>query len=98
MKKFLPILIVFGIAGLSASGWYWWQQEKNALPPGIVKTNGRTEAEQVEIATKLAGRIVDVLVTEGQLVNAGDVVAHMDMVGGGERVADAASLHLVAWL
>jgi len=96
MKKFLPILIVLGIAGLSASGWYWWQQEKNPLPPGIVKTNGRTEAEQVEIATKLAGRIVDVLVREGQLVNAGDVVAHMDIVQLNAQLAAAQAQVIVA--
>src|SRR5271170_3223671 len=93
MKKFIAVLIVLGIAGLGVGGWYLWQQEKNALPLGIVKTNGRTEAEQVEIATKLAGRIVDVLVTEGQLVNAGDVVAHMDTVQlKAQRAAAAAQV------
>ena len=34
-----------------------WQQHLNALPPGIVQASGRLDAEQVEIAAKLAGRI-----------------------------------------
>ena len=61
-----------------AGGWYWWQQQLNALPPGIAKTNGRLEAEQVEIATKYPGRIAVVLAKEGDMVHAGDVLARMD--------------------
>ena len=31
------------------------------LPPGFAKSNGRIEATQIDIATKLAGRIKEVL-------------------------------------
>jgi HlyD family secretion protein len=48
--------------------------------PGIAKANGRLEAEQVQIATKYAGRIAEVLVREGDMVDAGQVVARMDTV------------------
>ena len=68
------------VAGSGAGGWYWWQQQLNALPPGIAKTNGRLEAEQVEIATKFAGRIAVVLAKEGDMVGAGTVLARMDTV------------------
>jgi HlyD family secretion protein len=60
--------------------WYWWQQQLNALPAGIAKANGRLEAEQVQIATKYAGRIAEVLAREGDMVDAGQVVARMDTV------------------
>ncbi|MBS9477773.1 HlyD family secretion protein [Ancylobacter radicis] len=50
----------------------------NALPEGIFKTNGRLEAEQVLIASKLAGRVAEVLVDEGQTVDVGEVIARMD--------------------
>lgn len=73
------LLMLAGIIALGgAGGWYWWQQQLNALPPGIAKANGRLEAEQVEISAKLAGRIVVVLVKEGDMVHAGDVLARMD--------------------
>ena len=49
-------------------------------PPGIAKANGRLEAEQVEIATKYAGRIAEVLAREGEMVDGGQVVARMDTV------------------
>jgi HlyD family secretion protein len=48
------------------------------LPAGIVQSNGRLEAEQVGIATKFAGRVVEVLAEEGQMVDAGDVLARLD--------------------
>lgn len=50
----------------------------NKLPAGIFTTNGRIEAEQVLVAAKLAGRVLAVLVEEGQTVETGQVVARMD--------------------
>jgi HlyD family secretion protein len=48
------------------------------LPAGIVQSNGRLESEQVGIAAKFAGRVIEVLAEEGQLVDAGDVLARLD--------------------
>jgi HlyD family secretion protein len=79
MRWFIPFaVIMIAIAGGGAGGLYWWQQHKLALPAGFAKANGRLESEQVEITTKLAGRIAVVLVNEGQMVDAGQVVARMD--------------------
>jgi HlyD family secretion protein len=49
------------------------------LPAGFASSNGRIEATEIDVATKLAGRILDELVDEGNLVTAGQVVAHMDI-------------------
>jgi HlyD family secretion protein len=72
----LVTAIVLAVAGVG--GWYWWQEQLRALPPGIAKANGRLEAERVEIATKYPGRIATVLAVEGQMVDGGEVVARMD--------------------
>ena len=40
--------------------------EGNRLPSGFASANGRLELEKIEIATKLAGRIAEVLVKEGE--------------------------------
>jgi HlyD family secretion protein len=45
------------------------------MPAGIVKTNGRIEATQVDIAAKYAGRLETVTVQEGDEVKAGQVIA-----------------------
>jgi len=44
-------------------------------PEGIVKTNGRIEATQVDVAAKYAGRLATLTVDEGDEVTAGQVVA-----------------------
>ena len=49
------------------------------LPEGIVSGNGRLEALEIDISAKTPGRIRDIVAEEGQLVKAGEVVAHMDV-------------------
>jgi HlyD family secretion protein len=74
----LMIVLLLAAAG-AAAGASWWVEHLNALPPYIAMANGRLEAEQVEIATKFAGRIAVVLAKEGDMVHAGDVLARMDI-------------------
>jgi len=47
------------------------------LPEGIVKTNGRIEATQVDVAAKYPGRLTDITVEEGSEVTAGRVVGRV---------------------
>lgn len=76
MKKKL----IFGCVAIVAIGgaFAWWFLSKPALPPGFAGGNGRLEAKQVDIATKYAGRIKEVVANEGDTVDAGQVVATMD--------------------
>jgi HlyD family secretion protein len=45
------------------------------MPEGIVKTNGRLEATEVDVSAKYPGRLATVSVNEGDEVTAGQVVA-----------------------
>lgn len=72
------VISLLVLAGAAAGGWAWWQQQQSRLPPNIASGNGRIEATEVQIATKYAGRVAEVLVREGDLVEAGQVVARMD--------------------
>jgi len=73
------ILYAAGILVLAALGlWLWTSRGSGDPPEGFAKTNGRIEAERVDIATKFAGRLVSVLVKEGDAVAAGQVLATMD--------------------
>ena len=71
---------IVGILVLAAAlgGWQWWQWRQPKLPEGIAFSNGRIEADQVDIAAKYAGRVKEVLVKEGDLVEPGQVLARMD--------------------
>lgn len=45
------------------------------MPEGIVKSNGRLEATQVDVSAKYSGRLATLTVNEGDEVTAGQVVA-----------------------
>jgi len=45
------------------------------LPEGVVKSNGRIEATQVDVSSKYAGRLSEVTVEEGSPVTQGQVIA-----------------------
>lgn len=78
-RVLVTLALLAVVAGGAGGGWYWWQQRQlSALPPGIAFGNGRVEAEQVDVATKIAGRIEAVLAREGEMVRAGQVLARMD--------------------
>src|SRR3954467_3264227 len=75
-----PLLGVIAIIGIAVGGYFYWsQQHSRTLPAGLAAANGRIEAEGVDIATKLAGRIAEIRVREGDAVRAGDIVARMDV-------------------
>lgn len=59
---------------------YWVTTQKDEIPVGFAMSNGRIEAERIDVSTKLAGRIAKILVSEGQWVEEGDLVAQMDAV------------------
>ena len=69
--------IALAAVGAGAYGFYWLRRP--ALPRGFASANGRIEATQYDIATKRAGRIVEVRVREGDLVEKGQVLAQMDI-------------------
>ncbi|KAG1649461.1 hypothetical protein GQR58_029007 [Nymphon striatum] len=76
-KKLLIVVLVLLAAGGASA--LWWQNSLGATAPdGISSSNGRIEAERIEIATKLAGRISEVIVAEGDWVEAGQLIAEME--------------------
>lgn len=74
-------MALVGVLLLAAAGaWYGWQAlHDDGLGEGFVSGNGRIEATEIAVATKLAGRVKDILVSEGQFVKAGQVLAHMEI-------------------
>ena len=72
------VLIVAVVVGGAGAGFYWWKHSQPLVPPGIAWGNGRIEADEIDIATKFAGRIAEMLADEGDMVKAGQIVARMD--------------------
>ena len=71
-----------GIAALvlaAGAGYAWFiNNSGNDLPDGIAFGNGRIEAVQVDISTKIPGRVSEILSAEGDLVQPSQKVATID--------------------
>ena len=67
------------VAIIAAGIVLWLLLRPSELPEGIVSGNGRIEATEIDISAKAPGRIADILADEGDLIKAGQVVAHMDV-------------------
>jgi HlyD family secretion protein len=73
------LLMALLLALLGAATLYLWQFGRPAgLPPGIAAGNGRLEATEVDVATKVAGRLAAVPAREGDDVARGQTVAELD--------------------
>ncbi len=67
------------VAAVAVAGYYGWRSLQPApLPPGFASGNGRIEGTEIDVATKTAGRIREILVNEGDFITAGQVLARMD--------------------
>ncbi len=77
IKKSVIVMVLVLLAGILIF-YLYINKDKNAVPKGFVMGNGRLEATEVDIATKLAGRLTEVLVKEGDFVDKGQIVAKID--------------------
>lgn len=76
LRRLLTVLL---LALLGAGAILLWRFGQPAgLPPGIAAGNGRLEATEVDVATKIAGRLAAVLVREGDDVARDQAVAALD--------------------
>ena len=77
IRKALLALLLLAIAGGAYVGWQQLRQpgDEDSLASG----NGRIEATEIDIATKLGGRVDDVLVSEGEYVAEGQPLVRMQV-------------------
>ena len=76
MARIALALVV--LAGVAGGAFYVWRWSLPQLPAGIAFGNGRIEADEIDIDTKFAGRIAEMLADEGDMVKASQALARMD--------------------
>lgn len=72
------LLLLLLLVGGAGGGAWVWQHTRPTLPPGITVSNGRLEADEIDIATKFSGRIAQIMADEGDRVRQGQIVAKLD--------------------
>jgi len=75
LKKIMIALVVVSLAG--GAIWYFVIR-KPAGPKNLIKVSGRIEGDDATVSTKIAGRIRDIQVREGDHVKAGQLIAVID--------------------
>ncbi|PPA74910.1 hemolysin D [Achromobacter spanius] len=76
-RKLIPVVLVLAVAVAAYTGWRMLAD--NGPGEGFISGNGRIEATEIDVATKLAGRVQEVLVAEGDFVTAGQALARMQI-------------------
>lgn len=83
MKKRLPIILLLVAAG---AGYYFWKSGTFSGPSNKIMVSGNLELTQVDLSFKVAGRLTELNVREGQWVKKGDVIAKLDAATLGQQL------------
>jgi HlyD family secretion protein len=88
-KKAWIIIAVAAVALIGFFGYKYWDAQRTAVPPGIAWGNGRMQATLVDVAAKEPLRVKAILVSEGDLVQPGQVLVRLDTVTLDSQLAEA---------
>lgn len=77
-KISISIVLIVLLALLGFGAWTVLFKPSGLPPEGFARGNGRIEADLVDISPRLAGRVAEIKVREGDRVQPGDVLAVMD--------------------
>ena len=75
-RRILPIIIL--LAALAAAGYWYFKIRPTEQNNGALAASGTIEATQVQISPETSGKIAEVLVSEGDRVQAGQELVHLD--------------------
>jgi HlyD family secretion protein len=86
-----PVLALVLLAVVLGFAAYAFFSGAEKLPPGIISGNGRIEARQIDIMARYAGRVLEIRVQEGDVVEPGQIIAVLETreLGAALRAAEA---------
>lgn len=90
-KMLAPAAILLALAGIA---WWTWSSSQPSGPgKDFISGNGRIEATEVDVATRIAGRVEEILVDEGAFVKAGQPLARMQVDSLDAQLDEARAMH-----
>ena len=86
VKKMMPALLLAVIAAaIGSTYWYFWRPSGEVS--NIVRVSGNIEVIDAEVSFKIPGRVEKRLVSEGESVKSGQLVANLDSTELAHEVA-----------
>ncbi len=73
MKKIIPVVVILAAI---VGGYFWWS--RNNQDDGRIRLSGNLELTQVDISFKIAGKLSELAVKEGDHVKKGQLIARID--------------------
>ncbi len=77
-KRRLNPKIVLLVVGLCVTGYCVWRYFAAQAAANLIQMSGRIEADETELGAKTGGRVTRILVREGDVVKAGQVLAEIE--------------------
>jgi HlyD family secretion protein len=78
MRKPIKILLALVVLSIAGGAIWYFLIRTPPTPRNLIKLSGRIEGDDTTVSTKIAGRIREIQVREGDQVKAGQVVALID--------------------
>jgi multidrug resistance efflux pump len=70
MRRIIPLIVILAFVGVGA----WWWSQRQAQAATEITGSGTIEAVTTNIGPQVPGRVVQVLASEGEAVQAGQVL------------------------
>jgi HlyD family secretion protein len=78
LSKILRLALVLAIVLVAGFVVWWWLIRQPPIPHNIIALSGRIEGDSSVVAAKNSGRIRELRVREGDIMEAGEVIAILD--------------------
>ena len=75
-RPLIPVMILLVLA-LAAGGYFWWRSARATESTGL-SASGSVEAQQYQVASVIAGRVMKVAASEGDVVKQGQTLVVLD--------------------
>lgn len=69
--------------------YFWPYFQEDDVPEGFARSNGRIEAVQIDVATRVPGRVSEIYVQQGDFLESGQIVASMDVAAFAAQLMEA---------
>lgn len=75
LRRIAPVVL---IAGLGVLAWWYFSQQGVSASSDALQASGSIEATQITLSPELSGKVLEVLVVEGQAVKAEELLARFN--------------------